>query len=822
MRSPGSARGPRALFGGPPKRHIAADAQFDSEAVPHVSGGPPQTARGPRALPGVFAAALFIAMSAQAASPVVSAITPPGGQRGGEVDVVLAGERLSDARGFLFFSPGIEVTNLESADEKKLKAHLKIAADCPLGEHALRVWTATGVSDVNTFQVGPFPSVSEAEPNNDAAQAQPVALNNTINGVIKDEDIDFVSVELKKGQRLTAVVEGMRLGQTLFDPCVAIMTKDGRELTANDDNSLLLQDPIASIIAPEDGTYLVAVRESTWGGNEKSAYRLHVGTFPQPLAVYPPGGPAGEKINVTFFGDIAGPISQAIALPERIQNPKSKIQNLFAEQDSLIAPAANLIRVSPFPNVLEVEPNNDTQHATGTDKAPPFAINGAIGEKGDTDFFKFAAKKGEEFEVNVYARRLRSPLDSVLTIFDAQGKRLASNDDSNGTDSYLRFKVPADGSYCIAVADQLKRGGLEFVYRVEVTAVAPDIALTIPEMVKDTQERQAVALPRGNRFGALIRAKRSDFGGDIVLDANGLPGGVAIRADAMAGGVDTLPVVFEAAADAQVSGTLCEIAAHPADAGNTARGHYAQAIDLVLGQPNNTPYYKTSVEKMAVAVSEEAPFKIEIVQPKAPMVQNGSMNLKVVAERLNGFKGAINLSMLWNPPGVGAQATVTIPPDKTEATIPLSANGDAQKRKWKTAVVGSADTGRGVVWVSSQLADLEIAPPFVTARIERAYTEQGEPATVTCRLTQSVLFEGKAKVQLLGLPNKVTAPEVEITSADQEVRFEVATDKTSPTGQHKSLFCQVTIMKDGEPIVATTGQGGVLRIDKAAKEVVAK
>ena len=47
----------------------------------------------------------------------------------------------------------------------------------------------------------------------------------------------------------------------------------------------------------------------------------------------------------------------------------------------------------------------------------------------------------------------------------------------------------------------------------------------------------------------------------------------------------------------------------------------------------------------------------------------------------------------------------------------------------------------------------------------------------------------------------LTAPEMEISAADQEVRFQITTDKASPTGQQKSLFCQVTVMKNGEPIV---------------------
>ena len=42
-------------------------------------------------------------------------------------------------------------------------------------------------------------------------------------------------------------------------------------------------------------------------------------------------------------------------------NPKLPI---YAQQNNLLSPTPNFIRVSPFPNVMEVEPNNDQQTAT--------------------------------------------------------------------------------------------------------------------------------------------------------------------------------------------------------------------------------------------------------------------------------------------------------------------------------------------------------------------------------------------------------------------------------------------------------------------------
>src|ERR1039458_3096501 len=91
--------------------------------------------------------------------------------------------------------------------------------------------------------------------------------------------------------------------------------------------------------------------------------------------------------------------------------------------DSLpISPSPNWIRVSPFPNVLASGQTPDREHATVVNTLPPFALNGYIALKDEEDWFRFPATKGVPLEVNVYARQLRSPLDSVLDVFDARSE----------------------------------------------------------------------------------------------------------------------------------------------------------------------------------------------------------------------------------------------------------------------------------------------------------------------------------------------------------------------------------------------------------------
>ena len=129
--------------------------------------------------------------------------------------------------------------------------------------------------------------------------------------------------------------------------------------------------------------------------------------------------------------------------------------------------------------------------------------------------------------------------------------------------------------------------------------------------------------------------------------------------------------------------------------------------------------------------------------------------------------------------------------------------------------IGSAPGANGVVWISSQLAPLTVAPPFIAMKIEMTTVEQGRNADVVCKLEQLRPFEGKAKVGLYGLPPAVVAEpaEKEITKDDKEVTFRVKIAANSPVGQHKSIFAQVLIPGDGDTMAHSVGGGGIMRID---------
>jgi hypothetical protein len=405
----------------------------------------------------------------------------------------------------------------------------------------------------------------------------------------------------------------------------------------------------------------------------------------------------------------------------------------------------------------------------------------------------------------------------VVTVYDAKGNRLALNDDGGHPDSYLRWKAPADGEFLVSVQDQLGRGGKEYVYRVEVTMPQAKAGIWLPEMIlNNNQERRAVVVPRGNRYASLVRVKRTDFGGDIGVESVGLPAGVSALPMVMDKTVDTVPMVFEAAADAPLG------AAHfgfqgtwkDAPAGAVLKSGVDHVVD-VIENGNQKPFYTVRQQKLPVAVCKEVPLKLHLEQPKVPLLQNGSLNLKVRLERSGDFKGPVTLGLLYVPPGIGSLGTIQVKEGESDAIYVISANGNAPLKNWLICIVGTADFGTGPVWLSTGLVNVQVEEPFVAGQIARSFVDQGDTTTVRVKLDQKRPFEGTAKLSLLGLPPNCTAEDRPFTKDDKQVEFTVKAGPNTPTATHKQLFCQFQLEKDGAPMVSSFGNGGILRVDKA-------
>jgi hypothetical protein len=680
---------------------------------------------------------------------------------------------------------------------------------------------------VRTFRITPFPVVAEKEPNDTPRQAQPVPLNVSVAGAIESGGVDCFAVTLKKGQRLAAEVEAVRLGGELTDTVVTAFGPDGRELVTVDDTPLFHQDPFVTLLAPDDGVYTVQVRETNNGGGETSRYVLHVGTFVRPAAVFPPGGQAGNEVPVKLLGDAAGERTQTVKLPVSADGFA-----FYPSDGTVAAPTPNPFRVSPFPNVMEAEPNDDPRQATPSPHGWPVAFNGVLERPGDVDHFRFRAAKGDVIDVQAFAFRIGSSLDTVVTVLDPSGAPLAANDDDETHDSRVRVTIPADGEYAVRVADKKKGGGPAFIYRLELDRPRVGLTVFLAPPVRKSQDRQTIAIPRGNRVLSYLGVRRDGFDGPVTLTPGELPPGVKATIGTIPAGEYLVPVVFEATADAPVGGRLVELNGSGGDAQNPIRGSFRQEVNLTPG-PGDSSFQAVSLSRLAVVVTEEGPLSVAVAPPSCPFAVDGTLDLTVKVRRVKEFAEPVEVSFPCLPPGVEAPTTVIVPPEKGEAVVTLIAHPSAEVGDWRLAVeakpatavrgrrdplvAGAGNTIRsrrrvaeGVLPVASELLAVKVAAPPLKGRFLPAVAEQGKSVKVICQLDSAASLQGPFTAKLDGLPPRARAESIELKSGVKRLEFTVVVDATTPPGTHPSLVCELAGRVDEQRVVYRVGRGGAL------------
>lgn len=123
--------------------------------------------------------------------------------------------------------------------------------------------------------------------------------------------------------------------------------------------------------------------------------------------------------------------------------------------------------------VEEKEPDNGFREAQCIE--PGSTVRGVIKEDKDVDVFRVEGHRGKRLQIEIFASRGGSLLDSAVMLFDAQGRLIASGDDESTDDRDVRLNVllPADGAYFVSITDANDRGGEWHSYTLAVKEVQP-------------------------------------------------------------------------------------------------------------------------------------------------------------------------------------------------------------------------------------------------------------------------------------------------------------------------------------------------------------
>ena len=244
---------------------------------------------------------------------------------------------------------------------------------------------------------------------------------------------------------------------------------------------------------------------------------------------------------------------------------------------------------------------------------------------------------------------------------------------------------------------------------------------------------------------------------------------------------------------------------------------YTLRPQLLIGQ-NNSVVYDYNADRAAVSVIKASPCTFEIVQPQVPIVRNGSMELVVKVER-GGFEGDIPIRMLYNPPGIGSTGSVTIPKDKSEAKISLTANSSAAIGDWPLIVYGVV----GGIEIATMPATLTIEDRLFAFEFPKTSTELNAEADVLVDVEVLRDFAGSCELELVGLPAGVVCEKnkVEVKKDTEQVSFAVKVGEKARVGQHKTLVVRATVSQDKGIIKQTQGTG-TLQVDKPIPAPVTK
>jgi hypothetical protein len=423
--------------------------------------------------------------------------------------------------------------------EEELTLHVTIDSDAALGNRELRIITPDGMSNPMWFQVGQWPEVRETEPNNTAPDpAVGSTIPVVINGQCYPGDVDRFSFKARKGMKLVVNAAAREIIPYLadavpgwFQATLSLYDPDGVEV-AYAGAFRHRQDPVIYYEVPRDGEYVVEIHDSIYRGREDFVYRITVGELPFLTGIYPMGGRAGTEVDIELQG--WNLLVNKVKINASIDRGRPLRWYTVKEGDngSVRFPLA----IDMMNETMEKEPNDTLETAQAVEF--PTIINGRIDKPDDVDLYKFEGFG--KFVADLSARRSGSPLDSQLAVLDANGRELAFNDDhedkslpllTHHADSQIGTVLPGQGTYYLRVTDAQRKGGPDFVYRLQIRPPRPDFELrVVPSSV--------IARPGQSMPITLHALRKDEFSEDIEVKLDKAPPGYKLTGAWIPGNTD--------------------------------------------------------------------------------------------------------------------------------------------------------------------------------------------------------------------------------------------------------------------------------------------
>ncbi len=658
-------------------------------------------------------------------SPIVYQVSPLGAQVGASTWITVEGINLEDSPRLIFSRKGVEATAtaIEPAPNppyrtprQRVRIRLDVDSEAEIGSHGFRMKTVYGTSNWVRFALGTLPQIEAMEPEEKHPDGREITLPVTVEGRLdRGTRGDVFRFRGESGQELVFRVEASSLGSRM-DSVLEFMDGEGQVLARNDNFFPGSVDSVLAVTCPRDGEYRIRISDRAGRGGRAFAYRLTLGRLPFLTGVFPLGLRRGSREELAVTGHNLGGRTTIRwdDLP-----PDTGKDTLQVRLRTPLGPSLNTLPVvlGDTPEILEAEPNDAVANAQPL--PVPVTVNGRTGAPGDQDLFSFAARRDETLILEVWARRLSSPLDSVLQVLDVEGRpvpgavlEVLSEDFHDGTLSasnlFLnRFGLKDDTRYYpldFVLLDRRELIRLErSIRRADHFSVAQGIlGKRISWLGTDPQNHPI----NGSVHKVLVRDPGTPVSEElfpaVTLPYRNDDGGPLTGKDSY--------LLFRARMD----GTYL---AHLGGLGGAGGPRYAYRLTIRRAEPDFRLFlddgYLLYIDGRATGARN----------PNVP--RGGSVPLTVSAARTEGFEGPIRVRVEDLPPGFHATEGL-IRPREMVTTLVLSALETAQEpdepfrlRVVGEAVIGGRTVSRTATDPAEPLNLVSLAPsPPIVPRIE--------------------------------------------------------------------------------------------------------
>lgn len=648
-------------------------------------------------------------------------ISPRTAKAGTKVEVFIDGVNVESATSLRFTDRRIKVTPKLNAVEELVprplpvpkRFNVEIPTNVPPGIYEVRALSHLGLSTARPFVVAASNSeelaVGRSHTRRDKAIDLPIGT--FVNARLNARTAHWYRFEAGKGRRLLVRFWGERIDAQI-DGQLAIFDSEGRELAQKKFSQN--RDPLADFTAPVDGRYFLRVADLLYRGGNKQFYRVQISESPHIDFIFPPAGEPGKTSKFTVYGrnlpdgrpsklSVDGrqleEVDVEVSLPYEPQSPvvfsgaRPRQAALRGFDYQIAGSAPYRIGYATAPVVVE-EPNATNQIVT-----VPAEIAGRFDQTRDHDAFRFRAKKGTTYWLDVISDQLSAPTDTVLIVEKLnEGKaptKVAENDDRpsyfsrdnldatdlDTTDSLLSFTADSDADYQVSIFNRFAAGGAEHLYRLAIREATPDFDLfSLYERPLANGRAGWPASPilrRGGRVALRIVAPRQDgFDGEITVTATGLPKGVTVHPLKMSGSVDQGVLIFTAATNAvswagpiRITGT--------ARIGDVKISRLARSTSLVWGVVFADAYRvrsKLDLETvLSVCAEDTTPVSLQPKDGKTEWTVELGQNLKIPVQAANLVSRKGNLTI--QPEGLfglhRGPPTVNLAADATDGTLTI-------------------------------------------------------------------------------------------------------------------------------------------------------